>query len=109
VIARLPVPRPRPEAVAAGRFGYDDDQRPIHPGPAEARAITENHADKLIELLKSLPPSPDPPAASNPLAREFEAGIAAYTEDFGTDAAERLEAYVRRQSMLDEGKEVRHR
>src|SRR5581483_7079026 len=46
--ARLPVPKPLPEAVAAKRFG-EEDGKPVRPGPNEVRAITEQHAEKLIE------------------------------------------------------------
>ena len=97
VVARLPVPKPLPEAIAAGRFGRDE-RGPIRPCAAEVRAITGNHAEKLIELLK-----PDDGTDRVLAQTEFDAGIAAYAEDFGEDAARRLEAYVRRQVSLGDG------
>jgi hypothetical protein len=39
VVARLPVPRPLPASIAAGRFGHDDDG-PVLPRADEVRAIT---------------------------------------------------------------------
>jgi hypothetical protein len=101
VVARLPVPKPLPEAVAAGRFGLDDDQRSIRPGPDEVRAITENHAEKLIELLGTIPERIDPGNDAHPLNDQLKAAIAAYAEDFGPEAARQLEAYARRQASLE--------
>ena len=85
IIARLPVPRPLPSAVAAGRFGQEDDGRPVRPGPNEVRAITEQHAEKLIDILGSRDDA------------NFRHGLARYAEDFGQEAADQLEAYARRQ------------
>jgi hypothetical protein len=82
---RLPVPHPLPAAVNAGRFGLDDHGKPVRPGPDEVRAITENHAEKLIGLLES----------RQELA--FRTGIEAYAEDFGDQAAHQLERHVIRQ------------
>lgn len=89
VSTSLPVPKPLAEAVAAGHFGYEEDGRPVKPGPAEVRAITEQHAAKLIDLLNQ--------DASDRAAAEqgYTDGIAAYRESFGEEAARRLEAHVR--------------
>jgi hypothetical protein len=102
VVARLPVPRPLPEAVAAGRFGLDDDQRPIRPGPDEVRAITEEHVEKLIDILRAIPEGTPPDDSAHPLNQELHSAIAAYGEDFGPQAARRLEAYARRHASLDD-------
>lgn len=97
--ARLPVPRPLPEAVAAKRFGQEEDGKPVRPGPNEVRAITEQHAEKLIEMLDALRSAA---AVQKPsLLESFQTGIQSYAEDFGPVAAERLESYVRRQASLD--------
>jgi len=85
IVARLPVPRPLPSAVTAGHFGREEDGRPVRPGPNEVRAITEQHADKLIDLLGSRDEV------------NFRHGLARYAEDFGQEAADQLEAYTRRQ------------
>lgn len=96
--ARLPVPKPLPEAVAAKRFG-EEDGKPVRPGPNEVRAITEQHAEKLIEMLDAMRSAA---AAQKPsLLASFQIGILSYAEDFGPVAAQRLESYVRRQSSLD--------
>ena len=102
VVARLPVPKPLPAAIAAGSFGEDEDGH-VHPGPAEVRAITERHAEKLIDLLKSIGQASGScvPGEDNRLRGLFDSALAAYAEDFGQHAAEQLEAYVRRQASLD--------
>jgi hypothetical protein len=97
--ARLPVPKPLPEAVAAGRFGQEENGKPVRPGPQEVRAITEQHAEKLIELLDALRSAPQ--SGRQSLIESFQADLIAYAEDFGAEAAQRLEAYVRRQAGLD--------
>ncbi len=102
VIARLPVPRPLPGAVAAGRFGHDEKEHPIRPAADEIRAITENPADKLITMLDALVSKPGNPATATALPEAFDLIIAAYGQDFGEAAARQLEAYARRQASLDE-------
>jgi hypothetical protein len=99
VTACLPVPRPLPSAVSAGRFGQEENGRPVRPGPREVREITERHAEKLIEMLDSLASAPD--NGKDALQAQFDAGIAAYAEDFGQHAALQLQAYVTRQAGLD--------
>ena len=99
VVARLPVPRPLPSAVAAGHFGQKENGKPVRPGAHEVREITERHAEKLIELLDSL--ASGPANGEDALQAKFNEGIAAYAEDFGQHAAYQLEAYVLRQASLD--------
>jgi hypothetical protein len=99
VVARLPVPRPLPSAIAAGRFGQEENGKPIRPGAHEVRAITERHAEKLIDLLDSIASAPAD--AKDAKLWQFMASIADYAEDFGQHAALQLEAYVRRQATLD--------
>ena len=98
-VAILPVPKPLSEAVAAGRFGQDEQGRPIRPCPAEVRAITEQHAEKLIDLLDAIASAPS--NGKDALLESFQNGIAAYAEDFGKHAAQQLEAYVRREVGRD--------
>ena len=102
ITARFPVPRPLPASVAAGRFGYDEEHRPIRPAPDEVRAITENQVDKLIDLLDALAEPGKVPGSRERHREAFDALIAAYARDFGDKAARQLEAYVRRQASLDE-------
>jgi hypothetical protein len=99
ISARLPVPRPLPSAVSAGRFGQEDNGRPVRPGAREVREITERHAEKLIDLLDSIASAPAD--GKDTLQAQVDAGIAAYGEDFGQPAAYQLLAYVKRQASLD--------
>jgi len=98
----LPVPKPLPEAVAAGRFGTNEQGRTIRPDADEVRAITKTVADKLIDMLDALTPRPGHPATATALPEAFGNLIAAYAEDFGDRAAQRLEAYARRQAFTEE-------
>jgi uncharacterized protein YukE len=101
ITARLPVPRPLPSAVAAGQFGQEENGKPVRPGAREIREITEQHAEKLIDLLDSLASAPA--NGKDALRSQFDADIAAYGEDFGECAADQLQAYVKRQAGLDSG------
>jgi hypothetical protein len=98
VVARLPVPKPLPAAVAAGHFGQDGDA-PIRPRSDEVYAITEQHAEKLIDLLDSVAVQ-RPGAEQDRLLQEFDSAVKAYAEDFGEPAARQLDAYVRRQAKV---------
>jgi hypothetical protein len=101
IVARLPVPRPLPSAVAAGRFGQEENGKPVRPGAREVREITEQHAEKLIDLLDSI--HSGPMSGKEALQARFTAGITAYAEDFGKHAADQLQAYTLRQAGLDSG------
>jgi hypothetical protein len=105
IIARLPVPKPLPSAVAAGHFGQDESGRPIKPGAMEVRVITERHAEKLIDISDSIQQASGSciPGEADRLRGIFQSAIAAYAEDFGSQAARQLEAYVRREAGLDPG------
>lgn len=104
----LPVPKPLASAVGKGNFG-EDDHGPVRPSAAEVRAITEYHAEKLVELLGRLQEIEGQLARNGTNDRyslirekekflcEFQGGIALYAEDFGQHAANRLDAYVRHQ------------
>lgn len=103
-----PVPKPLPSAIGRGHFG-EDGQGPIRPTPAEVRAITENHAERLINLLEGLTEVEGFPANSqcsdrarlyhekDRLLSAYQGAIAIYAEDFGEHAGKRLDAYVRNQ------------
>jgi hypothetical protein len=84
IVPRLPIPRPLTDAVRAGRFGLDEQNRPIRPDSDEVADITVNHAEKLLDLL-----GPGTEA-------QYAAALAAYAEDFGPRPAAQLDAYVRR-------------
>jgi len=94
------VPRPLASAIAAGHFGQEESGKPVRPGPREVREITLQHADNL-ELLDAIAIAPAD--RKDDLRAQFDAGVAAYAEDFGLHAAEQLEAYVRRQATHDTG------
>lgn len=101
-IARLPVPRPLPSAVAAARFGRDENGKPIRPGAQEVRAITQQHAEKLVGLLDTMASSPA--SSKESVHSQFMAGIAAYAEDFGQAAADQLAAYAQHQAGSNAGR-----
>jgi len=101
--ARLPVPAPLPSAIAAGRFGQEENGKPVRPGAHEVREITRRQAEKLIDLLDSIGQASGScvPGEAIRLQDVFDSALAAYAEDFGQDATDQLEAYVRRQAGLD--------
>jgi hypothetical protein len=104
----LPVPKPLPEAIKAGHFG-EQAGGPVNPKPAEVRAITEQHAEKIVDLLDGLrhmerartaPQCSDRArvgAEVDRLEKQIRAEIDKYAASFGQSAAAQLEQYVRRQ------------
>jgi hypothetical protein len=94
----LPVPCPLASAVLAGRFGHEEDGRPVRPGAHEIRAITETHAEKLIALLDETTSAPA--RARGCIEADYAEGIAAYAQDFGEGAADQLKSYVEHQARL---------
>jgi len=106
--AVMPVPKPLPSAIGKGNFG-EDERGPVRPTAAEVRAITEHHAEKLIDLLGRLQDTDRKLARGGEgdrtslihqkdrLLSGYQSGIALYAEDFGEHAANRLDAYVRHQ------------
>ena len=49
----MPVPRPLPDAVEAGRFGIAEDGRLIRPAPEEVRAIVKAARADLWSAVES--------------------------------------------------------
>ena len=104
--AVLPVPKPLPSAIGRGHFG-EDEHGPIRPTPAEVRAITENHAERLINLLERLAEVEGFLRNSqcsdrarlyhekDRLLSAYQGAIAMYAEDFGEHAANRIDTYAR--------------
>lgn len=104
--AVLPVPKPLDEAIGKGNFG-EGEHGPIRPAAVEVRAITEQHAERLIEILSSLrdvegrllkttgSSRPSLIQEKDKWLSAYQGGIALYAEDFGEPAAKRLDAYVR--------------
>jgi hypothetical protein len=104
VIARLPAPRPLPQAIAQGRFGYDE-HGPVSPSPDEVREITEAHADVLKELVADVTEAERRGLGAESIAERSERvtdAVGKYAEDFGDRAAARLLAYARRQAVLED-------
>jgi hypothetical protein len=104
VSARLPVPKPLPHAVAAGHFGHDEDG-PVSPSADEVRAITEAHAELLIDMATAIADADRRNAGPTEVARlmgQMQDAVRKYAEDFGDHAAQRLLAYARRQAQMDE-------
>jgi hypothetical protein len=99
VIARMPVPRPLADAVAAGHFGVDEKGKPINPSEDEVHAITRDHSELLIELFDSLASDGEKPHPQAPaVEQQIQSELARYAEDFGERATRQLEAYCRRQA-----------
>ena len=106
--AVLPVPKPLPSAIGRGHFG-EDEHGPIRPTAAEVRAITEDHAERLIDLLEGLAEVEGFLRNSqcsdrarlyhekDRLLGAYQGAIAMYAEDFGEHAANRLDAFARHQ------------
>jgi hypothetical protein len=102
----MPVPKPLPSAIGKGHFG-EDERGPVRPTAEEVRAITEHHAEHLIDVLGRLQTVESQlrrKASGNRiqlvqekdrLLSSYQSGIALYAEDFGQHAANRLDAYVR--------------
>ena len=98
-------------AVTAWCFGWKVDGYPIRPSQDGIRAITEQQAEKIVGLvgLRQIERVLASPQCSdyarlahdwNALQRSIHTELAKYGEDFGADATERLEAYCRRQAVL---------
>ncbi len=104
VVARLPVPKPLPQAVAAGHFGHDENG-PIRPSPDEVREITEAHAELLIDMVADLAEADRRGVGPTEVARrvaQLHDAVRKYAEDFGDPAAEQLLAYARRQAASND-------
>jgi hypothetical protein len=111
----LPVPRPLPEAIKAGHFGLEADGTPVNPTPDEVRAVTEQHAEKIVALLdgrrrmersETAPQCSDRARVGSEAARlkdQVKAEIDKYAASFGRPPAEQLERYCRRQVLADRG------
>ncbi len=109
VVARLPVPKPLPPAVAAGHFGHDEEGRPIRPSADEVREITEAHAELLADMVADLAEADRRGVGATEVARrvaQLHDAVRKYAEDFGAPAAEQLLAYARRQVASDEPRPV---
>jgi hypothetical protein len=84
-----------------------EDGKPLKPTAAEVRAITEHHAETIIELLDGLREAERHLARGSDSARvgaevarlrgQVKAAIDKYAESFGQEAGERLDAHCRRQ------------
>jgi hypothetical protein len=109
----LPVPRPLPEAIKAGHFGLDDTGKPITPTPDEVRAITEQHAERIIARLEGQRQMERSATASQCSDRthvgseaaclkdEIRAALDKYAHSFGRPAAAQLERYCWRELVSD--------
>jgi hypothetical protein len=108
----LPVPKPLPHAIGRGHFG-EDENGPIRPTAQEVRAITENHTERLIGFLDGLQ---EVNAHLNNtqcsdrarlyhekdrLLSAYQGALAMYAEDFGQNAAKRLDAWARHQQRKE--------
>lgn len=117
--ATIPCPNPSAAAVEAGVFGFDEIGV-IIPTSDDVRALTEEHARELYWILHESfhlrycvshgidPVSGRAPRGSDQrlallkrlerethsLAQQYDDALAAYTDGFGLEAAEALDAFV---------------
>ncbi len=105
------MPKPLPSAVGKGNFG-EDERGPVRPEADEVRAITEQYAERLIDLLNGK--AEVEAMLANPVCSDrarlyhekdrllsaVQSGLAIFAEDFGQPAANRLEAHVHYQFEL---------
>lgn len=89
ISSAMPVPKPLASSVARGVFGHEENGKPVRPSPQEVRDITETAAEKMIDMLRERKCEP------------FKSAVAKYAEDFGEQAAMRLERYARRRLHND--------
>ena len=95
----LPNSRPLQRAIDQGVFGTDECGV-VSPSEEEVMAITQIHADKVIELMTDFRAAS---AGKGPKpSKALEDALDNYAVDFGRDAAESLRAYCQRQLLLEE-------
>jgi hypothetical protein len=106
-------------AIERAVFG-EDEYGPVEPSPEEVSEITQVHAEKLIELRQSLDevnralghaPESERPALIQKKDRAlcaYHQSLGLYEEDFGLQAAERLDAWVREQVYFRETPEAQY-
>ncbi len=105
----MPHPLPLESAVQSGAFGYEETGEPIYPAPDEIQAITEHHAERLMELRHALQAAENDATAATQGQRQaacrekdgalsaYQAALGLYAEDFGDAAAQLLDAWVHHQ------------
>ena len=116
----LPCPAPLEGAIEAGLFGFTGAE-PHRPDPEEIRSLTEEHACQMLSLLADVkhlewcgqhtlnpdtvkPPKPDQRVNTRlrivferaAFTQQYESCLTVYVDAFGSDAAESLDAAVRR-------------
>ena len=104
-VGRLRVPKPLPEAVAAGRFGRDEQGRVAHPDADEVWAITQPTVEGVVDQVAGLAEAERRGLAAAEVAKrqaQIRAGLQSYAEDFGQAATDRLLAYAYAQASRDE-------
>ena len=100
------VAEPLQEAIEKGHFGRDE-HGPIRPSPAETLALTGQLADLLINLIEGFRQVEawlaDPQCSDcarlyherDAILLKYRRVLARYGRDFGSEAAEQLDAYAR--------------
>ena len=102
----LSVAVPLREAIEEGHFG-SDEHGPIRPSPADILALTEQLADLLINLIEGFRQVEswvgDPQCSDcarlyherDAILLKYRRVLTRYGRDFGSEAAEQLDAYAR--------------
>lgn len=112
----LPVPKPLKEAVARGDFGEEEGKK-INPSAREVHDITQQYAEKIIELMDAMrhtrrqlaghcSDQARVGAEDARLQDQIKLGIEKYASSFGQEAADRLQAYCQRESFIRAGGHV---
>lgn len=100
----LPFARPLRAAINSAVFG-EDENGAVDPSDEEIAAITEEQAERTIELIK------DFRAASSDrkqqASRNVDEAIDKFASDFGREASEALRAYCHRQALLEDAPKLR--
>lgn len=102
----LPVGAPNPAAVANGAFGRDETGELVSPKDEEATEITDSLAEELRKILHLTRDCGGEKgrvqtAAAEELRRQYAESLKRYETDFGVEAAQRLDAWVRRQAATE--------
>ena len=102
----LPVGVPTSGAVASGAFGLDEAGELVSPNEEEATEITDSLAEELRKILHltgdcGCEKGRVQTAAADELRRQYAESLEKYETDFGTETAQQLDAWVRREAAAE--------
>ncbi len=102
----LPVGVPTPDAVGGGAFGHDGAGELVSPKEEEATEITDSLAEELRKILHltgdcGCEKGRVQTVAADELRRRYAESLKKYETDFGAEAAQQLDAWVRREAAAE--------